>query len=293
MANGQNVQPESGLDERPSMRDDSLDDVLIVIRKAIDGPTSKIPKDSPDYVPDRSTIAERLGDPEASAAILTLLNRVDVNGLDKLPVGARETVLVVIRAAVATGRSEFVPVLKRLAHNSNPRVRGVVADLEFHRRSPTPSVELMKECLMGALEYTPKEFVRSKDADQWVVDREPYERVENCMRLYCEFATQQQREDVRPLIENYLTKYSNDEFEMIYRPKLEKLLKIGKERLVLTQEEEVTSGLRPDKKSDRLTSSVIEKIEELYRSIPNFIWGGIVLLGVVWLARRWRKNSAA
>ena len=27
MANGQNVQPESGLDERPSMRDDSLDDV--------------------------------------------------------------------------------------------------------------------------------------------------------------------------------------------------------------------------------------------------------------------------
>ena len=251
----------------PPLKGTPLYDAFTTIKKAVVGPITGISKDSPEYKPDLRTKSEIYSVPELTGPIAVVLDAVDKLGLDHLSKNYRFEAIYAIVGAVASGRSEFVPTLKRLARSSDVEVRKAVTDQEANRMSPAPSLEVMKESLLGALEHLPQEITDTFEC------RTRVEEFTGGVEMYCEFSTLQQRKEIRPLVEKFL-KSGPRAFEEFYRPKLEEILKAESPRMkyaAATMEESASKPAFP----------------------PFLVWSLVILvtIGFLWMGIKIRQRA--
>lgn len=194
-----------------------LYDALLAIQEVASEPITGVEINSPEYQRDTRTITEIYSIPELTEPILVLLDAVEKTGLDQLPKSVRYRAVDVIIGAVASGKSEFVPVLKRLARSPEVKVRKAVTYGEAIHNSPSPSLAVMKESIVGTLENIPEEFLDT------IESRSRVNEFISAVNRYCEFSTLEQRQEIRPLVENFLKK-GGSRFEELYRAELEKTL---------------------------------------------------------------------
>ncbi len=251
-----------------------LYDALLAIQNVASEPITGIEKDSPEYKRDTRTITEIYSVPELAGPILVLLDAVEKTGLDQLPKSIRYHADDVIIGAVASGKGEFVPALKRLARSPEVKVRKAVAYGEAIHMSPSPSLALMKESMLGALEHVPQEISNT------VETRARVDEFISCMEIYCEFSTLKQRQEIRPLVEKFL-KRGGSKFEKFYRPKLEETLKAESPRMkhAMTRE------------TKRTVSGIEESVTKPAFS-PVLIWSIVILItiGFLWIGIKKRRR---
>ena len=251
-----------------------LYDALLAIQNIAAAPITGIEISSPEYKPDKRTITEIYSTPELADPILVVLDAVEKTGLDQLPKSVRYHADDVIIGAVASGKGEFVPALKRLARSPEVKVRKAVANQAAIRISPSPSLDVMKESLSGALEHIPQEISNTFEY------RTRVDEFTSAVYMYCECSTLKQRQEIRPLVEKFL-KRGGSKFEKFYRPKLEETLKAESPRMKYA-EARATKRTVPDtgKSGDK-------------PAFQPFLVCGIVILiiiGFLWLAIKRRQR---
>ena len=206
----------NGYDPYSEIEDKSLHDALLLMRYVNPSPVES-------YASGERSMAkgielhEFFSKLDASQAMLTLLTAVAAHGLEQFPENCHLSVLNLLEAAVGSGRTEFIPKLKQLAHHPHPKIRNALYRGALYGYNPRPSLELMKEIVLGALESMPNE---TSGSEEFVKRRGAFL---DAVSLYCNYSTLKQRGEIIPYVEEFLTKY-NLSFEQFYRPRLYKTL---------------------------------------------------------------------
>jgi hypothetical protein len=236
---------------------------------------------SPAYMKHGLELEKYFSDPEASKALWVLLDAIEKPGFEQLPNLARYRVMGAVVMAVGSGKSEFIPTLKRLAHHPNPIIRGAIASYDENRYAPSTSLEVLKESVLGAIEQLPQEPSKSQEF------RARWDEFEHAVGLYCEFATPSQRDEIRPLVEKNLNRYGFL-YVNYYRPRIEKSLSAETGFTVKTRRgKEVVV----ERKRDEIAIASERFQKTMFRI---FSWGSgtLVALGLIFLMiKKWRRRQ--
>lgn len=239
---------------------------------------------SPVYMKQGLDLAEYFSNPEASKALWVLLGAVESPRFDQLPDGARQRAIGAVEMAVGSGKSEFIPILKRLAHHPNPEVRGAVAMQDVNRYAPSTSLEVLKESILGAMDHLPLQ-VSGSNGFQEPEFRARWNEFENAVSLYCEFATPSQREEIRPLVETSIKKYGF-RFAHFHRPRFDEALSAENGMTVKTMR---GKELVVERKRDEVALAAERKRKATFKLLK---WGSMILLsiGIIWQVIRKRRQ---
>jgi hypothetical protein len=199
-------------DPYSDIKDKRLHDAMLLMRDVNPSPPDSYAKYE-TFMKKGAELHEFFSNPEASQAMLTLLDAVAVEGFGQLPEKYNLSVLNHLEAASGSGRTEFIPALKQLAHHQDPKIRKAVHRGISYGYNPYPSLELMKEIVRSALILMPN----GKSESQEFSDRR--EEFKDSVELYCKYSTLKQRAEIQPMVEEFLTKYDLS-FERFYRPRL-------------------------------------------------------------------------
>ncbi len=182
-----------------------------------------VPARSTDHKPRQ--VSEIYSQPENIKAIGVVLAAAESAKLNEMELPVRQYVIGAVKAAVISGATAHIPALKRLAHSTDKSLRDAVASPDALALSPSPSIEVLKECLLSAEERLPVSLA-NPEASQPSID-EFASRVSTLTT----FASDEQRAEIGPVVERFLARYDNPKFKEYYGPRLQKMLQGGATKL--------------------------------------------------------------
>ncbi len=233
-------------------------------------------------------ISEIYSQSENLNAIRVVLAAAESANLNEMTLPVRQYVVGAVKAAVISGATAHVPALKKLAHSTDKSLRDAVASPDALALSPAPSIEVLKECLLSAEARLPVSLA-NPEASQPLID-EFTSRVSTLTT----FASKEQRAEIAPIVERFLTRYDNPKFKEYYGPKLEKMLQGGATKLHWLNANKGQSSSRGSE------APAAPKAHEMKPSTPSeeptssTPWSIIVVLivaatGLLWLLLKKRK----
>ena len=226
----------------PSMQDRHLGDALYALMSVTDmsneGPRRRLP-------------AENIyASPRIRRHLEIALATADSPDFASLDTRSRGSIARAVTLAVASGIDEFIPVLKRLAHSKDPDLYEATASWGLDAR-PFPALDLMCECVLAAEERLPLSLDNLNDPEDRQAAQRAFDEFVARLGHYCDVASPEEREAMRPVVERFLAKYENPAVKEFYEAKLLRYLRQG--TAVNLDEAESAAKTRDQKAQSRVT----------------------------------------
>lgn len=223
--------------------------------------------------------------PENFAAIMTVLQKVDSGNLDvHKSVAIEQMVKGTISAAIMSGKTDAIPVLKKLAWNSDDLIRKAVSTPNAYSMSELRPVELLLEVVKSAESRLPDQLL----SDQHTQDA--LNEFEDRVILFCDFTTPTDRKSIQPLLDHFSQRYNDAKLWEYYKNRFAQLMDDDYPPKIRTQSKE---DLRPKdrgKQIKHLPATALPPTEG--NKHTWLVWLLVVItsaIGAAWLLMRKSK----
>ena len=229
--------------------------------------------------------------PENREAIGVVLAAIESANLAETPLPIRISMVEAVKAAVTSGASVHIPALKKLAHSNERDVREAVASLNALELSPSPSLEVLKECVLSAEARLPSSLADGKTAERL------FDEFRDRIDTLTTFSSPDERPEITPIVERFLARYDNKKIRDYYGPQLKEMVERHRTKRVLLdwrkrQLLELGSGL-PDMPIAKAAETKPSAVSKQNARTSWFAWVVVfaIATGLLFLVRKNRRKA--